>query len=232
MQFGTAQEKSNFGRDKKKTTTFTADVQEKSNVFNAKFHLKDGDHKIWNCPLILNTTADERGEPLGNTSSGSAVGMQDIKRGNAPLKELMAKTVARRNNRLLHKDENPQSKGHTGEASTNPVFTANTCSRLLQLIAVRFSNGANNVDTLAVYATRSTISFIDAEIKTRLGTEGTKLTLSVAGINWRKYMASEKLSVKVIANDHDDDISFHVYPRMYLGNRRYDYSQIKQNIMI
>ena len=41
-------------------------------------------------------------------------------------------------------------------------------------------------------------------------------------------MASEKVSVKVIANDHDDVGKFHVHPRMYLGNQRNDYSQLKQ----
>ena len=174
------------------------------------------------------TRQQTRGEPPGNTNSGSAVGMQDIKRGNARWKELMAGTVARRNNRLLHKGENTQSKGHTGDSSTNPVFTANACSGLLEVVAVRLSTGANNVDTLAVNETGSTISFIDAEIKTRLGTEGITLTVSVAGINGRKYVASERLSVKVIANEHDDDIGFHVHPRMYLGNRSYDYSQLKE----
>ena len=41
-------------------------------------------------------------------------------------------------------------------------------------------------------------------------------------------MASERVSVELIANDHDEFI-FHVHQRMCRGNRRYDYSQIKQN---
>ena len=53
MHFGTAQEKSSFGRDRQRTTTFTSDVQEKSNVSHTKWPLKDGDHKFWNCALFI-----------------------------------------------------------------------------------------------------------------------------------------------------------------------------------
>ena len=61
MLSGMAQEKSNFSRDRQKTT-FTSDAPQRSNVSNSKCRLKDGDHKIWSCPLFKKMTADERAE--------------------------------------------------------------------------------------------------------------------------------------------------------------------------
>ena len=131
-------------------------------------------------------------------------------------------------NRLLHRDEKTQSKGQIRESSTKAALNANACSGLLQVVAVRLSNGGSNVDTLAVCDTGSTLFFIDEEIKTQLGTEGTKLTLIVAAISGTKEMASERVPVKVVAKDHEENDSFHVHARMYLENQRYDYLQIKQ----
>ena len=61
-----------------------------------------------------------------------------------------------------------------------------------------------------------------------LGKDGTKLTVSVAGVNGMKHTKTEKVSVKVSANNHDEIVTFHVHPKMYLGSRRYDFSQINQ----
>ena len=133
----------------------------------------------------------------------------------------------KKQNRLLHGDENTQSKAKLAEASANIFSTANMCCGSLQVLAVRFSNGANNIDTLAVCDTGSTLSFIDEKIKKQPATEETKLTLSVAGINGTKAMASERISVKMMWNDYDEAVTFPVHPRIYLGNTRYDFSRVK-----
>ena len=62
MQFGTAEDKSRFRRDKPKAATFTSDVPEKSDVSETKYPFKNGDYKFWFCPLFRKMTADERGE--------------------------------------------------------------------------------------------------------------------------------------------------------------------------
>ena len=58
----------------------------------------------------------------------------------------------------------------------------------LQVVSVKLSNGVDSVDTLAVCDTGSTLSFVDSGIKSLLGIDGTKFTLSVAGINGTKDM--------------------------------------------
>ena len=132
----------------------------------------------------------------------------------------------KKHNRLLHWDEKTQTNGQIGESSTHAVFIDKACSGLFQVQAVRLSNGANNVDMLAVCRTGTMLSFIDQEIKTQLGTKG-KLTLSVACSNGTKDMDNEKISLKVIANDSDKVASFHVHPRMYHVNSFY-YSHIRE----
>ena len=99
----------------------------------------------------------------------------------------------RKHNPLLHRYEETRSTyrsvGQAGESSTNLVFTFTACSGLLQ--AVKNSTKTNIVDTLAICHTGSTLSFIDEKIKTQLGTEGSNLTMSVAGNKRTKDRTSE-----------------------------------------
>ena len=88
------------------------------------------------------------------------------------------------------------------------------------MIALRLSNDVNNVEEPAVCDAGLRVSFLDKGIKTQPGTEGKKLTLILAGINGRKNMASERASVKVIANHHDEIVNFHIHPGKYFGNKR------------
>ena len=62
-----------------------------------------------------------------------------------------------------------------------------------------------------------------------LGTDETKLNLSVAGIHKLKDLTGEIVSVEVFDNNHDEFVTFHIHPNTYIGNRRYDTSQIKNN---
>ena len=91
------------------------------------------------------------------------------------------------------------------------------CSGILQLVFVNLSNGVNLIVTLAVRDTGSTFSFVDGEIKSSLGIDGKNLTLSMAVITGTKDMTSEKLSVRVSANNHDEIVTFHVHPNCTLG---------------
>ena len=50
----------------------------------------------------------------------------------------------------------------------------------------------------------------------------------MAGIKGTKDMASERVSLKIFANDNDEVVTFHLHPTMYLGNRRYDYLRTEQ----
>ena len=104
------------------------------------------------------------------------------------------------------------------------------CSGNLQVMSGKLSIGVNSVDTLAVCETRSILSLVASGIKVFLGNDGTNLTLRAAGINSAKNMTSEKVPVIVSANNYDENVTFHVYPNMYLQNLMYDYTQIKQKL--
>ena len=159
IQFGTDQEKYSFDRDEQKTTIFTSDVlHDKGNVSHRVCHLKDGDRRFWNCLLFKKTTAKKKRSkhqeaqtllPLfENRTSSESMLVEEI---------FWHKQLHKKQNRLLHRDENTHSKCQTGESSTIPVFTANGCSGSIQMVLVQRSSGAINFDTLAVYDTRSTL---------------------------------------------------------------------------
>ena len=115
----------------------------------------------------------------------------------------------RKHNRLLHMDGNSQANSQLTDADANPVLAANACSGILLAVSVKLSNGIHSVDKLAVCDTGSTLSFIDSVLKSFLGINGTKLTLSVPGRNDTSDMRSEKVSVKVSANNLHEFLTFH-----------------------
>ena len=121
MQFRTPQEKNSLGRDKQKTTAFTSDVVENSIVSITKCPLKDGDGKIWNCPLLKKMTADERVE---NTNLKLFLLFECRTSSESKLveKNLWQRQLHEKNNQLLHGDKKTQSQGQIGESSTNTVF--------------------------------------------------------------------------------------------------------------
>ena len=228
MQFGTTTEK-NSNRDKQKTTAFTSEVEDKTDLPKGKCPLSDGDHKIWNCPAFKKMTPDQRGDSARKFKLCFCCLNGGHRANQCSLKRTCGRDgCAKKHNRLLHRDQKTVSEPKTSDCSTNPVLTANACSGLLQVVSVRLSNGTKKVDTFAVCDTGSTLSFIDDDIRRQLHVEGEKLTLSVAGINGTKDMVSERVAVELFTKDHNEVVHFHVHPKMYLGNRRYDYSHIKE----
>ena len=55
IQFGTTTEK-NSNRDNQKTTAFTSEVEDKTDLSKSNCPLSDGDQKIWKCPALKKMT--------------------------------------------------------------------------------------------------------------------------------------------------------------------------------
>ena len=57
----------------------------------------------------------------------------------------------------MHRDGIDQSNTQVNEFNANPVLTANACSGILQVVAIRLSSGANPMGLLAVCDAESTV---------------------------------------------------------------------------
>ena len=56
----------------------------------------------------------------------------------------------RKHNQLLHTDESDPANTTVNESSANPALTPNTCSGILQVVAVKSSTGVESIDTISV----------------------------------------------------------------------------------
>ena len=134
----------------------------------------------------------------------------------------------------MHSDDyKPKLQKETSnslENTTNAdaVMTANACSRSLQIVPITLSKGATSIETMAICDTGSTLSFVDKDIKNRLGVQGNAITLNIAGINGTKEMNSERVRINVSTTNLSQAVKFHVHPSMYLGNKSYDYNDLKR----
>ena len=193
LQFDSNSGKPKSNHQKEKTTSLASDAQEKPNKRTSECPLKDGEHKIWNCTQFKKMSSNDRNEAVKRLNLCFCCLNGGHRATQCKLKRNCGKDgCSRKHNRLLHKDD--QNEANPSANLTDPVLTANACSGILQVVAIQLSNGMKTMDTLAVCDTGSTLSFIDSTVKTTLGLEGTKLTLSVAGINGS--MARRTWSVK------------------------------------
>ena len=133
----------------------------------------------------------------------------------------------RKHNQLLHTDESDPVNTTVIESSANPALTVNTCSDILQVVAVKSSTGVESIDTLSACDTGSIFSSIDSVGKSMLVIKGKISTLIAAGINVTRDMASEEKSLRAFSNNHDENVIFHIHPSMYLANCSGDHSQLK-----
>ena len=141
---------------------------------------------------------------------------------------------SKRHNRLLHSDDNKpemQKKQNSNDEIINnadAVLTANSFSGSLQIVPIILSSGTTSIETMAICDTGSTHSFVDKSIRDQLDAQGNALMLNIAGINGTKEMISERVRMKVKTPNVSESVTFHVHPSMYLGNKSYNYNDLKR----
>ena len=236
LQFGSSGDKakSNFTKDKTRNTSFAA-TSDSGSPTKAQCPLKDGEHKIWQCDAFKKMKLSERHDAVKKCnlcfsclSSGHRIGQCQVNR------TCGKNGCSKRHNRLLHSDDyKPKLQKETSnsiENTTNAdaVMTANACSGSLQIVPITLSNGATSIRTMAICDTGSTLSFVDKDIKNQLGVQGNAITLNIAGINGTKEMDSERVRITVSTTNLSEAVKFHVHPSMYLGNKSYDYTDLKR----
>ena len=231
-QFGFSNDKAkpNFNREKPKTTNFAA-TSDSGSLPKTHCPLKDGEHKIWQCEKFRKMKIAERHEGVRKCNlCCSCLGFGQGKANRTCGKDGCSK----RHNILLHSDDkkpNNQKESHTkGEMANNAdaVFTANSCSGSLQIVPITLSSGKLSIEKRAICDTGSTLSFVDESLRDQLNVPGNSVTHNIAGINGTKEMVSEKVRIKVTTPSVSESVMFHVHPSRYLGNKSYDYNDLKR----
>ena len=74
------------------------------------------------------------------------------------------------------------------------------------------------------------VSFIDQCVQDKLRAQGTDVTLNIAGIHGTMDLKTERVPIKVKGlHSKVHSIEVFVHPSIFLGNKNYNYSKLKQS---
>ena len=107
------------------------------------------------------------------------------------------------------------------------MLIADSYSGSLRIASIIVSCGGTLFKKMVICDTGPTLSFVDKDIRDQLDSQGNALTPNIVGTNGRREMASENLGIKIITLNVSESVMFHFHPSMYLGNKSYDYNDLK-----
>ena len=121
---------------------------------------------------------------------------------------------------------------HAVNASAAKINQSNGVTIFIQIIPVSIQSGGNRLNTYAFLDSGSTVSFIDQSVQEKLRAHGTDVTLKIAGIHGTKGLKMEKVPLKIKGlHSKVHSIEAFAHPSISLGNRNYNYSNLKQSFI-
>ena len=97
----------------------------------------------------------------------------------------------------LRKPNGRGQSNHAVNVSAATIKQSNEVTSFLQIVPVSMQNGGIRLNTYLFLDSGSTASFIDQSVKEKLRTQGTDLTLNIAGIHGTKDLKTEKVPLKI-----------------------------------
>ena len=243
MQFPNSNKDSGktFGKkETPKNTTYVSNSQHKNGTnYSVPINcpLKDGEHKLWNCPKFKQEKVTERYDTVKKLKlCFSCLGQHLIKDCKVN-RTCGVNGCEKRHNRLLHVDSSNDSKQaksnavKTNEEQQTASFAKTTAfSGILQLVPITLKNESKSVDTIALCDTGSTVSFVDSGLVSMLRLTGPATTLSLAGIHGTSELKSEKVTASISKTDEiseNYDLTFYSHPDIKVGVDEYDIADLK-----
>ena len=132
----------------------------------------------------------------------------------------------KKQNRLLHSENQMDEGSHAVNVS---AATINQVTSFLQIVPVSVQSGGNRLTTYVFLDSGSTVSFIDESVKDQLQAKGTDVTLNI-GIHGTQDLRTEKVPITIKGlHSKVHSIEAFAHPSISLGNRTYDYKELKNN---
>ena len=213
-------------RDKlfSKTSNFSAssNLKETKQMQSDHCPLADGTNKIWNYPLFRILSVNDWyaavwKQHLWYGCLGKGHVIKDCKVNACGINGCIKK-----HNRLLHPQNNAVN---VNTATTNQ---SRELTSFLQIVPVSIQSGGNRLNTYAFIDSGSTVSFIDESVQEKLRTQGTDVTLNIAGIHGTKDLKTEKIPLKTKGlHSKVHSIEAFAHPSVYLGNKNYNYNKLQ-----
>ena len=86
---------------------------------------------------------------------------------------------------------------HAVNVSAATINQVNEDTRSLQIVPVLKQSGGNRLNTYAFLDIVRAVSFIDQSVQEKLQTQGTDVTLKLAGIHGKKDLKTERFPLKI-----------------------------------
>ena len=135
----------------------------------------------------------------------------------------------RKHNRLLHSENQMDEGNHAVNVSSARINQSNEVTSSLQIVSVSIQRCGIKPNTYAFLDSGSTVSFMDQSVQQKLRTQGTDVTLNIAGMHGTKDLRTKNVPLKVkglYSKVHSAKTFAH--PTILLGNMNYDYNKLKK----
>ena len=215
---------------KKSNFSASSNVKETKQTQTDQCPLADDTHEIWNCPLFKSMSLNDRYASVnkhrfcyGCLGKGHAI--KDCKVNACGINGCIKK-----HNRLLHSENQMDDGNHAVNVSAATINQSNEVTSFPQIVPVSIQSGGNRLNTYAFLDSGSTVSFIDQSVQEKLRTQGTDVTLNIAGIHGTKDLKREMFHLKIkVLPSKVHSIEAFAHPSISLGNTNDNYNKLKQS---
>ena len=169
-------------RKKPKTSTFASNADDTTKPRNSNCPLKDGLHAIWSCEKFKSMKLNARREHVQNFRLCFNCLRPSYRSKNCKCRTCSVPNCGRRHNKFLHSDFLKKEATTSASEATTAVATMITQGGL-PVVPVKLVNGNHSLSVVAMCDTGSSITLVDKSIVSTLQLQGSKTSLSVAGIH-------------------------------------------------
>ena len=215
--------------DKPKTSTFASNAEESSKFKNLECHFKDRQHPIWTCEKFKSLQVNERREHVQKFR----LCFNCLRPGHMS-KDCKSRTCSvprcgRRHNRLLHSDL-PKKETTKNVSDATTAVATNIIQGGLPVVRIKLANRDLSLIVLVIRDSRSSISFVEKSVVSKLQPQGGKASLSVAGIHGSQDVKTEIVLIAVSAYEKSrplTTVQFYVHEKLKLDDQIMELQELK-----